>query len=208
MPRTGRIVIPGWPHHVTHRGNGGDPTSLAPQDRDLYRQWLRERALQHGLRLWAYCLMTNHVHLIVVPERKESLALAVGQAHQRYSRWISRKQGRSGHLWANRFVSAPMDEFHLWMAIKYVELNSVRAGLATHAEDYRWSSAPAHVRGTPDALLSVGLPAGGPQVGRGWREWLAEGLEERMVKAIRDHTRSGLPLGSREFVAWALGQSA
>jgi putative transposase len=207
MPRTGRLVIPGCPHHVTHRGNSGELIFVTPQDRDLYRQWLREYATEHGLRFWAYCLMTNHVHLIAVPEHEESLALAIGQAHQRYSRWVGRKQQRSGHLWASRFFSAPMDEPHLWAATKYVELNPVRAGLATYAEDYRWSSAAAHVRGTPDALLSTDLPAGGPRIGREWREWLAEGLEDRMVQAIRYRTRRGLPLGSREFMARVMGRS-
>jgi len=207
MPRTARLVVPGCPHHVVHRGNRGEPVFLSSEDRHLYCRWLREYGAKHGLRIWAYCLMANHVHLVAVPAHEDSLALAIGYAHLRWSRWVSRREGASGHVWANRFYSAPMDEPHLWAAIKYVELNPVYAGLAKRAEDYRGSSARAHVGGTTGALLSLDLPPGGPAIGREWKKWLAEGLEDTMVATIRHFTNTGRPLGSREFVIRLTAQS-
>ena len=205
MSRRARLVIPGCPHHVVHRGNRGEAVFRTPDDHHLYLRWLRECAAKHGVRIWAYCLMSNHVHLVAVPEEENSLALAIGQAHMRYSRWVNHRQGWSGHLWANRFYSTPMDEPHLWAAIRYVELNPQRAGLVARAEEHHWSSAPAHVYCRSDAVLSRDLPAGGPKVGRVWREWLAEGLEEATLEAIRRCTSTGYPLGSREFVCRVIG---
>jgi putative transposase len=201
MARTGRIVIPGCPHHIVHRGNRGAPVFLAPEHRSAYCQWLGEHGREHGLRIWAYCLMTNHVHLIGVPGAEDSLSLAVGNAHGRYAQWLNAQQGWVGHLWAGRFFSAPMDEHHLWAAAKYVETNPVRARLVGRAEDYAWSSAAAHALGRPDSLLSPDRPFPDRRTVGDWAEWLAEGLDDRAVEAIRMSTKTGRPLGSRAFVA-------
>jgi putative transposase len=200
MARSARIVIPGCPHHATHRANRGEPIFPAPEYFRLYRRWFQECAVKHGLQVWAYCLMTNHVHLVVVPAREESLSLGIGQAHLRYSQWLNRTQGWSGHAWVERFHSVPMDEPHLWAAMKYVELNPVRAGLVTRPEDYPWSSAPAHILAVPDPMLSGALSPGAPQPGREWRDWLEPGVEEATIRLLRLRTRTGRPLGSREFI--------
>jgi putative transposase len=201
MARIARLIVPGCPHHAVHRANRGETLFATDARCQLYRRWLREYAAENDLQVWAYCLMANHVHLIVVPTREDSLARAIGQTHMRYSRWLNRGRGEGGHVWANRFYSAPMDDAHLWEALKYVELNPVRAGLAVAAEEYPWSSAPAHVRATPDVTLSGGLPLGLPPVGHEWAEWLRAGVPEASLSAIRNSTSTGRPLGSREFVA-------
>jgi putative transposase len=152
--------------------------------------------------------MTNHVHLIAVPRRADALAVAIGRAHQRHSLRINRAHGWQGHLWAARFHSTPLDEEHLWAAIKYVELNSVRAGLVGRAQEWPWSSARLHAGlKAPEAagLPAAGCPFGGtrphPLTGRpiGWRAWLALGLEAEALERLRRTTMTGRPCGSEAF---------
>jgi putative transposase len=200
MARIARVVIPGCPHHLTHRGNRGEPIFLAPEHRSAYRRWLQHYAAEHGLSIWAYCLMTNHVHVIAVPARDDSLALAIGYAHRRYAQWLNERQGWDGHLWAGRYYSTPMDDDHLWTAVRYVETNPVRAGLIHRAHDYPWSSAAAHVSGRHDALLSPTRPFPDPRVVGDWAEWLAQGADDASLEAIRRSTHTGRPLGSEAFL--------
>jgi len=200
MARLARVVAVGYPHHVTHRGNRGENVFYTPEHRVRYLAFLREYARKAVLEIWAYCLMTNHVHLIAVPRRKDSLARGVGLAHRRYSVWLNQEKNLSGHLWANRFFSSPLDEAHHWAAVRYVERNPVRAGLVEAAQDYGWSSAAAHVRGEEDALLAAGRPYPGPV--EDWGEWLRTPIEdEKIVPRLRQSTHTGRPCGSSGFVA-------
>ncbi|MFC1588384.1 transposase, partial [Planctomycetota bacterium] len=144
MPRVARIVIPGIPHHVTQRGNNKQDVFLVKADRSVYLQILSEQGEHFGLLIDGYCLMTNHIHLIVTPQREESLAKAIGRTHWRYTQYINRLHNRSGHLWQNRFYSCPLDERHFLQAMLYVERNPVRAGMHRLAWKYPFSSAAAH----------------------------------------------------------------
>jgi putative transposase len=126
------------------------------------------------------------------------MARAIADAHRKYSRRINEREGWTGHLWANRFYSTPLDDRHLWCAARYVEMNPVRAGLVQHAEDYPWSSAATHVQGNQDPLLSGDRPF--PGVVTNWAEWLALGVQELEVQAIRENTQSGRPSGSQSFI--------
>ena len=110
---------------------------------------------QYGVEIWAYCLMPNHVHLIAVPETEPSLSKAFGRAHQRYAKFINNRNEWRGHLWEQRFSSIPMDENHLYMAARYVELNPVRANMVGLPSQYLWSSTNAHLRAYDDELVSV-----------------------------------------------------
>jgi putative transposase len=201
MPRFARVVVPSYPYHVTHRGNRREDVFFSPEDRDVYRRWLREYAAECDLSVWAYCLMSNHVHLLVVPGSADALAATIGRTHMRYARWVNRRQGWSGHLWANRFYSTALDEAHLWAAVRYVESNPVRAGVVAAAQEYAWSSAQAHALGHSDALLSSERPF--PDHGRvgDWATWLASGTDEEMVAAIRHNTATGRPTGAPAFIA-------
>ena len=145
MPRIARVVIPNIPHHVTQRGNFGQNVFEDDTDRSVYLKWLHEYGQRYGTKFWAYCLMTNHVHYIVVPEYKNSLAMTFNQTHMRYSQYVNRKHNRCGHLWQGRFYSCLLDEDHLYAAMRYVERNPVRAGLKQQSEKYKWSSAASHV---------------------------------------------------------------
>ena len=147
MPRLARIVIEGIAHHVVQRGNNRQDVFFVDEDRRYYLALLKEKAEEYRLDILAYCLMTNHVHLIAVPQDPESLAKAIGRADFLHTQYVNRLQGRSGHLWQNRFHSCALDEGHFWSAMRYVEQNPVRAGLVKEAGDYEWSSAAAHLTG-------------------------------------------------------------
>ena len=156
------------------------------------------RCRERGVEVWAYCLMPNHVHLIAVPKSEDALRRAIGEAHRRYTRHVNFREGWRGHLWQGRFASFPLDDTHLYSAVRYVELNPVRAGLARAPDECPWSSAAAHVAGRDDMLVKVE-----PLLHRfgDWRSFLAEGLSEEAAAALRGHERTGRPLGSLEFVA-------
>ncbi len=197
MPRVARVSVPDCPYHVTHRGSRGQAVFLEPGDEARYLRLLNEYGAAHGLEVWAYCLMTNHVHLVAVGRNSDSLSKTVGLAHRVYSGRLNRERSWTGHLWGNRFFSTPLDERHLWAAARYVELNPVRAGLVRDPLDYRWSSAGANAGQRPDPVLARSRPFPGPM--RDWREWLLEGLEDASVAEIRRATRTGRPCGSAEF---------
>jgi putative transposase len=171
-------------------------TFFDDEDYEVYISQMAEWCSSSGLEVWSYCLMPNHVHLIVVPDKEESLAKGIGEAHRRYTRYINFKNRWKGYLWQGRFASFPMDENYLLAAARYVELNPVRARIVTRAQDYRWSSANAHLNGVDDGLVKVQ-----PMLQRSsnWAEILASG-EQAIFDDIRQHERTGRPLGSDRFV--------
>ncbi|HEX5183492.1 MAG TPA: transposase [Allosphingosinicella sp.] len=173
------------------------------------RHWWRRRARRKEVRCLAWCLMPNHVHLILVPSADDGLRAALADAHRRYSRRINFARGWTGYLWQGRFASYPMDEAHLMAAVRYVELNPVRAKLAKRAEDWRWSSARAHVSGKADGLTDLGAFAG---VYRNWGAMLARGLEAGDLPpgaeaAIEAHQRTGRPWGDAAFIERLEGET-
>jgi REP-associated tyrosine transposase len=193
----------GVPVHVTQRGNRRHDVFFTDDDRQLYLSKLREYSTQYHLRLLGYCLMTNHVHLIAVPGRPNSLAKALGRAHHDYTRWLHIRRGWVGHLWQNRFFSCPLDAAHRWEALRYVELNPVRAGLVRRADDWPWSSARAHLaEASSDDERLLDLTPWRDRYGAArWREALESSVSDVALRdRIREATRTGRPLGSAEFV--------
>jgi putative transposase len=186
------------PHHITQRGNRKTDVFLDAEDRHMYLELLREYSIQHRLRLWTYNLMTNHTHLIVLPETEYAVSDAMRDTHAAYASQFNRKYGFSGHLWQARFYSCVLDDQHLVHAVRYVELNPVRAGIVDRAEDYPWSSALPHVLGVDDRYLDPGLPLIG-QI-QNWSEWLEEGDDPKTLRSIRDATAIGGACGSDEFI--------
>src|SRR4051812_26115504 len=148
MARFSRVVLPEVPHHVTQRGNGRQVAFLCDEDRITYVELLRKYSAFHGLGLLGYCLMSNHVHLVVVPHALDSFSQTLKHVHGRYAAYWNAKRSASGHLWQGRFYSCPLEEGHLWEALRYVELNPVRAKLVAAPEQWRWSSAAAHCTGS------------------------------------------------------------
>jgi len=155
MARLARLVVPGIPHHVTQRGNRAERTFFSDADYALYRDLVAAAARRAGTEVWAYCLMPNHVHLVLVPSHADGLRAVLAEAHRRYTLHVNRRNGWTGHLWQGRFGSVAMDEAHLIAAVRYVSLNPVRAGLVERAEDWRWSSVRAHLSRADDALATV-----------------------------------------------------
>lgn len=197
MARLARIVLPGLPYHVTHRGNRRQKIFFEPRDPRVYKRLLKKYAERYGLEIWAYCLMTNHVHLLAVPRSQESLAEAIGRTHGCFAQWQNRRNSWSGHLWANRFYSTPLDEDHLWAAVRYVECNPVRAGIVDRAELYEWSSARCHTGFRFDSLLTPSRPFPGSV--ECWSDWLANEPGAKQLEALRRNTSTGRPTGSDAF---------
>ena len=197
MARLARLVVPGQPHLVTQRGNRRLETFFGDDDYRAYLSLLAEWCHDAGTEIWAYCLMPNHVHLVLVPSHADGLRAALGETHRRYTRRVNLREGWRGHLWQERFHSFPMDEKYLLACARYVEQNPVRAKLARRPRDWRWSSARAHLAGKDDGVVKVA-----PMLERapGWKAFLAEGLGGETLEAILGHERTGRPLGSGAFL--------
>ena len=202
MPRRPRVIISGIAHHITQRGNNRQPVFHSSDDRRFYVDLLVRHATHFGARILGYCLMTNHVHLIAVPNSEDALARTLGCTHSEYALALNHAQGRSGHVWQNRFFSCPLEESHLLRALRYVELNPVRAGLASEPWSWPWSSARAHtLEHVLDPVLDYRWEEyfGHWDYGE-WQEILCAGMSSGECDSVRRATHTGEPLGSREFV--------
>ncbi len=199
--RIARVVIPGVWHHVTQRGNRRQDVFFQDADRRQYLELLRRYCTRYGVRVTGYCLMTNHVHILAVPSGETSLARAFGQTHHDYARWLNMTRGDSGHLWQNRYFSCPMGEDYQWEALRYVELNPVRAGLVTAAEAWPWSSAAAHICDLAEETLLDFADWRQRWCSKEWREALSDGSNDAaLLERIREATRTGRPAAADTLV--------
>lgn len=202
MPRSARYVFAGVPHHVTQRGNRRERVFFANDDYCTYLRWLQEYAGRYEVDVLAYCLMPNHVHLVLIPPVRSALQLFMRSVHARYAQRVNRNRDWRGHVWQGRYFSSALDEAYLWAAIRYVERNPVSAGMTARADEYPWSSAPAHCERTVDPLLSVNRNwlERVERVGS-WSAWLAQADSQDCLDTLRQRTDKGLPCGSAEFLA-------
>lgn len=209
MARFARLVLPNVPHHVTQRGNRRLPIFFGDDDRAYYLDLLSKAAASTGTRCLAWCLMDNHVHLILEPAAADGLRAMLGEAHRRYARRINFREGWRGYLFQGRFASYAMDEAHLMVAIRYVENNPVAAGLVASPDAWRWSSARSHLLGKragDDPLTD--LAALGGHV-RDWRAYWRHGAElaeadeasAAVADAIEARLRTGRPLAAEHWIA-------
>ena len=201
MPRLARPVFAGVPHHITQRGNRREKVFFSDADREAYLEWLADYCTKHKVEVLAYCLMSNHIHLVAVPEREDALERVLRPLHTRYAQRINRLKKWRGHLWQGRFFSSALDETYLWAAIRYVERNPVRARMVRRAENYRWSSAAAHCGPKADSVLTKD-PQWLRQVKSigDWSKWLAEGDRAEQLEVLRRHVERGLPCGAERFI--------
>ncbi len=201
MPRNARIVAPGIPYHITQRGTNRQRVFFTAGDRSLYLRLIGENLTDSGSRVLAYCLMTNHVHFVVIPEREDSLAVLFGRVNGRYAQALNIRKGRSGHLWQARFHSCPMSASHLWVGIRYVERNPCRAGMMDVVEEYLWSSAAVHLGLGSDRSKILDMEfwerAGGKEK---WSELHAKEVTVEEANGLRRSTYAGRPYGEEEFV--------
>jgi putative transposase len=199
MARLARVVAVGVPHHITQRGNARRFILQDEADRKVYLDLLRQSTELHGIALIGYCLMSNHVHLVAIPEKVGVLARALKETHGRFASYWNALHHSTGHVWQGRYYSCPLDEPHLWEALRYTELNPVRASLVTRAEGWDWSSAATHGGASSEGTwLAMNLWRGRWSADT-WRDYLESGVTESQLAAIRRSTYSGRPLGSQEF---------
>jgi len=140
MARMARVVVPFYPHHVTQQGNRRQRTFFGDFDYKIYLELMSEFCCKADTRVWTYCLMPNHVHLVMVPSHLDGLHAVLGESHRRYTRAVNFRKRWRGHLWQERFHSFPMDEAYLLAAVRYVEQNPVAARLCQRAQDWPWSA--------------------------------------------------------------------
>lgn len=201
MPRLARTVCARVPHHITQRGNRREDVFFSDDDRLAYLGWLKDYAEKYEVDILAYCLMTNHIHLIAVPAREHGLEKLLKPLHMRYAQRINREHRWTGHVWQGRFFSSALDEDYLWAAVRYVERNPVRARMVRKAENYRWSSAVAHCGLKSDPVLTRRSSWARQFESMGdWSAWLAEGDEPQRLEILRRNVEKGLPCGSERFV--------
>ena len=195
MPRSARIVVPDVAHHVTQRGNRQQQLFFSDGDYRAYLQILAISLGKHATRCFAYCLMPNHVHLMLVPSSIDGLRATLSSAHTTYAQRVNREQAATGHLFQGRFASYPMDEVHMMVAARYIENNPVKAGMVEHAELWPWSSARAHISKQADGFTD--LAALGADV-KNWRAMLEGGLEA--ADQIDASLLSGRPLAESNWI--------
>lgn len=201
MPRLSRTVFADVPHHITQRGNRREEVFFTDTDRAYYLEWLKNYSVRYEVDVLAYCLMTNHIHLVLVPATEQGLQQVLKPLHMRYAQYINRSRGWKGHLWQGRYFSSALDESYTWAAIRYVERNPVRARLVRKAERYPWSSAAGHCGLKKDTLIS------GKQEWQkrfekigDWSSWLAERDEMEELDYLQRNVSKGLPCGSEKFI--------
>jgi putative transposase len=198
MARIARVVVPDLPHHATQRGNRREPVFFEADDYRLYRCLIAAAAGRARAAVWAYCLMRNHVHLIVTPADEERLQATFAEAHRRYTGAINARHRRTGHLFEGRFGAVVMDEPHLLAAARYIALNPVVAGLVGRAEDWPWSSTRAHLAGEDDELAMVApLRALIPD----FAALLAMPADPSTTARIERAPTIGRPLGAPEWIS-------
>jgi putative transposase len=198
MARLARVVVPGVPHHVTQRGNGRAKTFFGDEDYALYRDLLAAHCLAAEVEVWAWCLMPNHLHLILTPSDPDGLRRALSRVHRIYAGIIQARRKRTGHFWQGRFGAVAMDEPYLAAALRYVSLNPVRARLVARAQDWKWSSTRAHLRGKDDGLTLI-KPV--RRIIPDFAALLASAPEQDLFDSLRAAESIGRPLGSDRFVA-------
>lgn len=199
MPRIARIIAPGYPHHITQRGNNRATVFFDDEDRQTYLTLLLKYTRKYDVAIWAYCLMGSHAHLLAVPKTETGLARGIGLTNMLYTQYLNRKLNQSGRIWQNRFFSCIVESNqYLWAVARYIERNPVKAGLTEAAIAYHWSSAEAHVKGSNNPLLPEESWLGSDERA-GYTEFLGA-VDEEMDAGIRRATRTGRPFGSEQFI--------
>jgi putative transposase len=196
MARLARAVFPGYPHHVTQRGNGRATTFFDGNDYALYRDLLGQHCAAAGVDIWAWVLMPNHVHLILFPSDADGIRRALAAVHRRYAGHVHARLKRTGHFWQGRFGCVAMDEEHLGAALCYVALNPVRARLVHHAIDWPWSSLHAQLGADDGVTATAAVAARYPD----FAAMIAAGEDAEASRRLRRAETIGRPIGSAAFL--------
>jgi putative transposase len=206
MPRQSRIILSNCPHHIIQRGHNRQVVFAGDEDYSFYLDNLQEWKSKLGCKVYAYCLMTNHVHLVVDPGNKaENLSLLMKRIAGRQTRYVNKIEKRSGSLWEGRFKSSPINaDEYLLACCRYVELNPVRAGMVEEPWQYPWSSCPAktgekELSWLDTDLFYMGLGNTSGERTERYKMWLDESIPENEWKLIREATQRGQLTADRKF---------
>ena len=201
MPRQARVVFPNIPHHIIQRGNRREDVFFSDSDRKQYLEWLKEYCKEYKVEILAYCLMTNHIHLLAVPTTEDGLQRVLKPLHMRYAQKINRERGWKGHFWQGRYFSSPLDGEYLLFTTRYIERNPIRVKKVRKAENYKWSSARGHCGIIQDDILTKKMKWLNKYKGiDNWRQWLSIKEEKEKTDLIRRNTEKGIPTGSGRFI--------
>ena len=198
MPRQARNVFANTPHHVTQRGNRQSDVFFCDADKDYYLKLLHRYSQDHQVEVLAYCLMSNHTHLILKPSAEDGLQKVLKPLHMRYAQYINKKNDWSGHLWQGRYFSSALDEKYTYHAFRYVENNPVQAKMVAKAVDYQYSSARHHCGLLTDKLLSkydIGVSK------QDYEAYLDQTADQKNINILRRNINKGLPCGSDNFIS-------
>ena len=205
MPRRARLAVAGIPWHIIQRGNNRGACFFHEEDYRFYLEQLGTQARKFGCLVHAYCLMTNHVHLLVTPREKDSASLLMKDLGQRYVQFINRMYQRTGTLWDGRFKSClTQEEQSVLACYRYIELNPVRAGMVPHPRDYPWSSYGCNGAGDPNMLITphlqyLGLSSNSEERLNNYRGLIEEKFDEQELSDIRGATNGNYVLGNTRF---------
>ncbi len=202
VPRKPRVILPGEPHHVTQRGGRRQDVFFLEEDREVYLDIMRHYTRKFEVEVLAYCLMTNHVHHMLVPPHQDALKQVMQPLNKLYAEKINARMEWKGHLWQERFYSAPVDHEYFWIAIRYIERNPVEKAIVTHASEYKWSSAASHCNFRADHLLSTSTKWQQLLATKfNWYQWLENKDDLTQIEKLRACTAQHLPCGTDAFLA-------
>jgi len=205
MPRRARLNLTEVPQHLIQRGNNRQATFFAEEDYRCYLGWLADAARKYDCRIYAYVLMTNHVHLLASTVRPYGLSLMMQYIGRYFVRYINRCYRRSGTLWEGRFKASLVDtETDFLRCCRYIECNPVRARMVLGPGEYPWSSYRTHAFGAPDKLLAVHeqyerLGKSGEERRQAYRDLFRSELDGKELAEIRDTANRGWPFGGDRF---------
>lgn len=197
MARQARITLDYTPHHITQRGNRGEPVFFEKGDFQAYLDMLKEQCERFNVKIASYCLMPNQIHLLAIPEKGEMLSRAIGETHRRYTNMINKRNDWRGHLFQDRFFSYACDEQHAIRAVRFIERLPVISRIAPKPESYLWSTAKNRIKVIPDSFIYAP-----PQFNsiHNWEEFLNRSMDEAEMKLIQTHLQTGRPRGRDEFI--------
>jgi putative transposase len=204
MPRRARLIIPGCPAHLVHRAVNRGDCFLRTADFRTYWKLLAEAAGATDVRIHAYALMSNHVHVLATSPSGEGTRDMMKRVAESYAMAFNRANARTGHLWEGRYRSSIVQTESYFLAChRYIEMNPVRAGIVSRPGDYLWSSYRANAEGEPDLVvpheeyMALGMNWDGRR--RAYREIFGAPEDPHRLAQIRAAARGGYALGGEDF---------
>ncbi len=206
MPRRARSYIAGLPYHVVQRGNNREPCFLEPENYQYYLELWQQAARRYGVQVHAYCLMTNHIHVLATPQRASAISETMKNVGSRYAQYVNRAYGRTGTLWEGRHrASLVQREKYLLTCSRYIELNPARAAMVRRPEEYRWSSYGSNGWGDPSWLTQhaeyLRLGRTTEERAHAYRELFRHQISEENLHLLRKAAHYCQPVGDDRFRA-------